>query len=106
MIAPQTNMTIVRPNGIADQKISSQKFPSMGRGRSCSERRRYLTAKTKMAKKISATKKTDTATRKKNSASTRDAMVDACSGNKGKPRFIALGVLSGLQPSDFHPAGA
>src|SRR6266540_2446343 len=98
MIAPQTNMTIVRPNGIADQKISSQKFPSMGRGRSSSERRRYLTAKTKMAKKISATKK--------NNASTRDAMVDACSGNKGKPRFIALRALSGLQPSDFHPAGA
>ena len=64
MIAPQTYITIVKPNGITDQTTSSQRFPSMGSGRSSSARRRYLTAKTRMAKEISATKKTDTAMRK------------------------------------------
>src|SRR5262245_46325440 len=88
MIAPQTKITIVKPNGITDQKTSSQKAPSMDWGRSSSARRRYLTAKKIIMKKINVTKKTETATRKNKSASTRGAMVEACSGKRGNPRFM------------------
>src|SRR5919106_3368198 len=104
MIAPQTNITIVRPRGITDQKTSSQMLPSIGGGRSASERRRYLTAKNIIRKKISALKNPATATRKKNSASTLGAMVDACSGNRGKPIFMASGAVRGLPLAAPVPA--
>ena len=44
MTAPQTNITMVKPKGTTDQRISNQRSPSMGFGRSSWLRRRYWRA--------------------------------------------------------------
>ena len=51
-------------------------------------RRRYLIAKKTIRPAISSEKKTEIASRKKYSASTRPAIVEACSGKRGVPVHI------------------
>src|SRR3954453_4047915 len=82
MLAPHVNITIVSPNGITDHTISSARPVCWTLGSSCSDRRRYLTAKIKIAMKISTVKNVATASRKYVRWSTSGANVDACSGNR------------------------
>src|SRR3954452_2508902 len=93
MLAPQVNITMVRPNGMTDHTISSARPVCVMPGSSVSERRLYLIAKTKIAVKIRTVKKIDTATRNSVRLSTSGANVDACDGyRKSLPieRFLIL----------------
>src|SRR4051794_18310452 len=115
MLAPQVNITMVRPKGITDHTISSARPECTAPGSSCSERRRYLIAKTKIATKISTVKKIDTARRKYVRWSTSGANVDACSGNKAslpianvstglRQKFLVPPEIAAEHDQQEHPA--
>jgi hypothetical protein len=87
--APHTNMTTVSRKGMMLQASSRGSEPSISSGRSSSERRRYLTAKTTSVAAIPTEKNTVTPTRKRKRASTSLAMTEACSGKRGKPALMA-----------------
>ncbi len=74
---------MVMPSGMSVHVSSSGSEPSMCSDLACTEWR-YFTANTNTSAKISSVKNTDTATRKKYSPSTWEAIDDACSGNSGK----------------------
>src|SRR5262245_19178849 len=75
-------MTSTMPAGISVQASSSGSEPWISAGRSSSERRRNLTANTASSVAISTPKNTLTAIRKRYSASTLPAVVEAPSGKK------------------------
>src|SRR3970040_1843914 len=72
----------------------------MGAPTSSAWRRRYLIAKTTMRTATSTAKNVLTATRKKYRLSTRDATVDACSGNSGVPGSINLSSVAASRRPD------
>src|SRR5690242_4078055 len=96
IFAPQKNMTVTIASGIAVQTISSGSDPWISGGRSSSDRRRNLTAKYAMHRKMSVEKNTATPHRKKNSTSTDPAIVEARGGKSGN---VISGVMGSRAPS-------
>src|SRR5918994_1636302 len=82
-LAPQTNITIARTNGIAVHISSSASDPWIGAPTSSGWRRRYLIAKMMTSTVTTSAKNALTAVMKKYRLSTRGAIVDACSGKSG-----------------------
>src|SRR5512132_965167 len=80
MLAAQKNITIVMPSGMTVQSSSSECEPVIPAPTSVSWRRRYFTAKTTTSSAIRMVKNALTATRKKYSASTCPAYVEAAVG--------------------------
>src|SRR5215218_3229789 len=84
-LAPHTNITIARMNGIPVQISSSASDPWMGAPISFTCRRRYLIAKMMTSTVTTSAKNALTDVMKKYRLSTRGAIVDACSGKSGVP---------------------
>src|SRR5438874_10789098 len=82
-LAPHTKITIVINSGTAVHVISRAMPPWIWVPTASAARRRYFTAKYTMRPAISSEKNAARASRKKYSASTRQAIVDAASGNSG-----------------------
>ena len=89
MLAPHRN--IMRKTNIGEmvQNHSRRLLPRIRGVRSSSARRRYLTAKYSSSSAIDTAMMPVTAQRKKNSVSTRSAVVEACSGNRGTSANIS-----------------
>src|SRR5829696_7505758 len=84
-LAPQTKITIVIISGMTSHVISSSRPPWIRPPIASGERRRKRTAYVTINPAISREKNVVNATRKKYSASTRPAIVDAASGKSGVP---------------------
>src|SRR4030095_9604657 len=91
-LAPHTKITIVMSSGMPDHAISRIRLPWMSAPISSAFRRRYSTEKNMIKPAMSSEKKVERPSRKKYSASTRPAMVDARSGKSGIPDHISTGA--------------
>src|SRR5579875_2211959 len=105
MFAPHKNMMRKTNNGVMVQNHSRGLLPVMRGVRSSSARRWYLKAKKSTNPAISTAMVPQTAQRKKNSASTRWAVVEACSGNKGTSANIVVILIQGLVASRRERVG-
>src|SRR5436309_3186290 len=97
-LAPQTKITIVINRGITDHVISSSMPPWLVAPTASGFRRRKRTAQYTMRPAMRSEKKTVTPMRKKYSASTRLAIADARSGNRGVPDHMANQCAADEEP--------
>src|SRR5712691_11053062 len=104
-LAPHPNMTMDRSSGTTIQNASSLIEPPMGAPISLGARRRYLIEKAIMRTKIKRLRNSDTPSRKKNSASTRSAIVEARSGNNGNPACTVNSPRRKSEAGRAAPAG-
>src|SRR6187402_1010965 len=93
-LAPQTKITMQMISGITDQAISSQKPPWIRDPTSSGARRLNLMANTTIEPAIRMEKNAVMPIRKKYSASTRAAIVEAASGKRGVPDHIVYRFFS------------
>src|SRR5581483_2296223 len=104
-LAPHTKITIVISSGTTVHVISSMRPPWICAPISSAERRWNLTAKYTIRPPMRSEKNTASARRKKYSASTRDAIVEAASGNKGVPVHISAPERGNLRFGAWGAAG-
>jgi hypothetical protein len=99
-LAPQANIALISSSGTIVHDSSSASEERSAGGRSSAERRRKWTAKNKSAIQIPIANSAVTPRMNRKRASTSGAIVDACSGARGKAGFIGLRSESAPR----HPA--